>query len=711
MVDDSLVSTRARRANAGSRLKKLIELEEQSIEERASVVYTEDDENVNLLFQEDENDEEFAGSSQDEDEVALGDGDEASENASSSEDASDTSKKRKHDPQPDADEDLSDSELSETDSDESEGEKELKRQERARKTKMRRKNNVVPTIRQPKKPMAISIKQSKPHKPRMEFTVQSLLSGKRASSRSTVMESKQALAKRLKADEERRALLQPVVRPKEVEMTQEERLAEAVETERQNVLSLNQFREQEIVKKEHQRRNLMLKRVKLKNVVRLLSEEDYVTPLDEITEARKVYEKLLQRHRRKPGRKKKIEPETPLPRKPGDIDADLPWVKREKEMQAQEQKLAAESRVEESNTKDENAVMADPRLGKNEADTSSESQARSREEEDPVPSNPSDASSRSNNPHLPESNNVTDIVQDGQALKTEPLEAEGEDAEGEDAETQSSVAPASTSSTNGHNRQDGEMESTRQLPGKIVRFTDDVDDHESSATPQQEDSTIVKSDGSDVDTPDEVFEGPPQKVSRNWVILLDFDEERLYQRHIKSILFGKQSLLPATRRFKDLKQIAKIGEIDNPYAVAVQKKDDLFEPALNLTEDDVLFEELRRLPKFGDFEDFVEEVEENNEQVTSEIRLQTEAPTSLYLPNGNKKHCLITGTEVKYFDPANGIPYSSVDTYRLLKQIEQGTIPWYSFDDDANDNGGADFYLGSREGTRHAKGVPEGFDA
>ncbi len=78
-----------------------------------------------------------------------------------------------------------------------------------------------------------------PHKPRMELPVQSLLSGK---SVITVNRdgkqagSRQEIGKQMK----RRALLQPVVRPKEVEMTQGERLAEAVETERQNVLSLNQ---------------------------------------------------------------------------------------------------------------------------------------------------------------------------------------------------------------------------------------------------------------------------------------------------------------------------------------------------------------------------------------------------------------------------------------------------------------------------------------
>ena len=62
MIDeDSLVATRARRINAGSRLKQLIELEEQASHLQSSIsqIITEDDENVNLLFQEDENDEEF----------------------------------------------------------------------------------------------------------------------------------------------------------------------------------------------------------------------------------------------------------------------------------------------------------------------------------------------------------------------------------------------------------------------------------------------------------------------------------------------------------------------------------------------------------------------------------------------------------------------------------------------------------------------------
>ena len=58
---ESLIATRARRSNAGSRLKQLLELEEQSneITTTRNQFVTEDDENVDLLFQEDGDDEEF----------------------------------------------------------------------------------------------------------------------------------------------------------------------------------------------------------------------------------------------------------------------------------------------------------------------------------------------------------------------------------------------------------------------------------------------------------------------------------------------------------------------------------------------------------------------------------------------------------------------------------------------------------------------------
>ena len=59
-----------------------------------------------------------------------------------------------------------------------------------------------------------------------------MTSNRRSSSRAAAVESKQALVDKLKESEARRAKYVHVERKKHVELTQEERLAEAVETEK-----------------------------------------------------------------------------------------------------------------------------------------------------------------------------------------------------------------------------------------------------------------------------------------------------------------------------------------------------------------------------------------------------------------------------------------------------------------------------------------------
>ncbi|EGV62245.1 hypothetical protein CANTEDRAFT_115707 [Yamadazyma tenuis ATCC 10573] len=136
----------------------------------------------------------------------------------------------------------------------------------------------------------------------------------------------------------------------------------------------------------------------------------------------------------------------------------------------------------------------------------------------------------------------------------------------------------------------------------------------------------------------------------------------------------------------------------------------MFTPVTDLTPENPMFEDLNRLPKLGIRQEIIEEVVEEDTNDAA-ITLNTEAPLGLYLPNGNKKLCLITGTEVKYFDPSLGVPYSDVETFKFLKSMEQGTIPWYTLDGTYNDTGSTEIYLGSRDGSsRSARGVPEGFD-
>lgn len=802
MSEDSLVATRARRANAGSRLKKLIELEEQTIEERSSIIYTEEDENVNLLFQEDENDEEFEESEEEdsdgdddgEDDGQGGDEDgNENENDDEEESLEETTKRKRNHEEVAGDDDLSDSELSVTDSDESEGEKELHRQEKLKKRKVKKQLALIPTIRQPKPIKSADTKK----KPKIEFTANSLMNAKRASSRSAAVENKQALAKRLRADEERRALLKPVVRPKFIELTQEERLAEAVETEKANIISLQRFREQEVVKKEHQRQMLMLKRKKLTDLIRFVSKDTVVTPTEEIKEARRLYEIALAKSKKKPGRKKKMEVDPPQLKMPGEVDKELPAVKieierlrleKQKEREKEEQEKrendieidnenneAVEEQKEEKNNEEENNEENKEEESKNEemkdVEMKDENNEVMKSESVTIEESGNEASKKDGG-DSPEQENQEihekiDEVDTSEKEAKKDLEESSEKLEGSeepnnqhDDQKDIDIENESASVDNEVNDlTSGKVEDTSNSVEPVVKVEQEKKSEETVvktegiegeiSKPSEEDETKLKESttettkkvkfadeispeaGEDLnETKDddskepsieilfkqeeEIFEGPAQRVCRNTIGLLDFDEEsgyKLVESNIKSILFGSQSLIPASHRFKDLKTIAKIGEVENPYSTVVQKKDKLFEPVAELTEEDALFEELKRLPRFGDFEDIVEEEENNQEEVTAEIVLKTEAPTSLYLPNGNKKNCLITGTEVKYFDPANGIPYSSVETYRLLKQIEQGNIPWYSMGTDMNDNGPVELYLGNREegGVRHAKGVPEGF--
>lgn len=823
----SLVATRKRRANAGSRLKQLIQLEEQHSEVQSSFpMITEDDENVNLLFQEDEEDEEFIEEERSDDEFANLKGIDESEGEEGEEvegegEGKENEGEEGEEPKGsvDADDVLSDSDISASDSDESEGEKELQKQERKRK----RTKTVVPAIKA----------REKVEKPVVKKVLVSsdtlLLSARRSSSRTSAVESKQALVQKLKESEERRAKFSPVPRVKHVALTQEERLEEAVETERKNIISLNQFQQQEIVKKEHQKKLLHSRRQKLKNVVRLVSTETYVYPLDEMNRAQRNYDN--DRKRRKGGRKKKQD-ELEFSLIPGKVDTELPYAKEEaklkREAEEEEAKLKRDAEAEEVRLQElrdaENKEAA--RLNEQREVESTQDGVEAMEgiiPDSAVEENPTDVVEPENEPNqaidgesevVPESENnlvedATSTLEVASDKETPELNLDAkdvptgsadlldiennEDKQNDENDKSTSVDNEETANddndkstsvdnedkTNEENHKSTSMEVGNQdttnhdengkstsveddpmegvidskdseektinesveldiLPAdgvdikaeienidevtqstepiikeetvpedsrKRVKFSDEV---ESSIVPSREMTPEVKH-GDD----EEMFEGPPQKIARQTIYLVDFEDNarnhRLSENNIKSILFGSQALLPASRRFKDLKTIARIGAVDNPYA-SVKQEDTLFQSITLLTEESEMFDELKRLPRLGIKQEIVEEVEENVEQKATAISIKTEAPTGLSLPNNNKKTCLISGTEVKYFDPYTGIPYSSVDTYKFIKTIEQGQIPWYSFTGDTNDTGVVEMYLGSREGNRHAKGVPEGFD-
>ena len=582
----------------------------------------------------------------------------------------------------------------------------------------------------------------------------------------------------MKENEKRRANVAPIVRVKHVDLTQEEKLAEAIETEKANILSLQQFRDQEIVKKERQKQLLLLRKVQLKNVIRMVSDERLITPLDEINEDRHMRELMNIRSRKKLGRKKKVTNDSEVKRLPGEVDTELPIVKQELEQKRiQEERESKSNQIEEtaettavsqnddSNEENKNIEIDNITPPSKESSELSEQvdvskevtgESISNEEvetqtitEDDKNANPNISreatikeNTASNSNQASENDEVIDNDLDNNDEKLTENDSVSNSKPNVDApikEEQSSnddlINESSKEDTNKPKDDDGETqaaidsivsdeenllnnkgdESNEVKEEKRVKFADELEQEQREGT-EPYDTNYSPLDAEFEIIP-ETFEGPPQRVARNTIYLIDFEEDKdpsykLDIANIKAMLFGSQSLLPASRRFKDLKTILRIGEVENPYATVKQEKDELFEPVSELTEDNAMFDELKRLPKLGITQAVVEEIEEDTQEENAPIVLKTEAPTGIYLPNGNKKVCLISGTEVKYFDPSNGIPYSSVETYRFLKTIEQGNVPWYSIDEVDNDNGPVEIYLGSRDGTeKHAKGVPEGFDS
>ncbi|KAF6070928.1 YL1 nuclear family protein [Candida albicans] len=703
-VFESLIATRSRRSNAGLRLKQLIALEEQSNELAATTQFlTEDDENVNLLFQEDGEDEEFIDEEVDNANLEGIDEESGTENENEN-----TTRKRKHTSSDgeeeeeeendtsniNADEILSDSELSATDSDESEGEKELLKQEKLKKKRLK-KQSLIPTIKQPSVKSA-TLKKKQKRTPLV--TADSLLlANRRSSSRAAAVESKQALVDKLKESEARRAKYVHVERKQQVELTQEERLAEAVETEKANVESLHRFREQEIVKKERQRQLLLSKRIKLHNVIRLVSSETFVKPIEEVNDARRQYEQKLLAEKKAQEQQNEI-----------------------KKLESMNEKLheLIESGDSKKNDNDEENIQLVPSTNIN-ADNHNNIECEPIKVEDSTQEIKADETDNKDESSDKTNTSISEVAPSDETESTKQ-EKISDTEFNEESENTSQTEENGLTNDNPSEVKKEENEQTNKIEETPVDNNKPDVQNLTTDTPLDE----TKRESSKEPTPtvetshqqeEEIFEGPVQRVSRNLIYMIEFDEDkkelRLDPSNIKRILFGKQSLLPASRRFKDVKTILKIGKPENPYAVVKDQKQSLFDPASNITEDDPMFDELKKLPKLGVKQDLVEIVEDKEETESANIVLKTEAPTGLYLPNGNKKICMISGTEVKYFDPSTGIPYSSVEAYKILKSIEQGQIPWLSLTNESNDTGNVELYLGCRDGTaRHAQGVPEGFD-
>ncbi|KAH3679072.1 hypothetical protein WICMUC_001267 [Wickerhamomyces mucosus] len=729
--EQSLVATRKRRANAGSRLKQLLQAEEI-----ANV--NEEDEDVDLLFQEDEDDAEFQigdkdiyGASNDEEEEEgnkeeddesevkglqheeIDNTDEINDNDNDNTDESESGEQVDND---DMFSDSDDDENIESDSDE--GEKELQKQERAKKRKQSKAKQIPKITARPLKPITEKKKSKKYESPNAD-TLLSLT--RRSSSRKAAVENKLNLVSRLKDEETRRQNAKQVThRIEYIEMTQEERLVEALETEKYNITQLNKYKEQEVDKQAKRRALQMSKRKKLENIFSFKTEVKFVTLIEELNYENflKNRDKLKKKDRRgrKSDKQKREEEEARIQeelRKErlqklqnsmkekrlllGDeveskrVKLSTPDFETDEIQDVQVDQLNSVSNELEDFTtlgeevalkKEDSVQLLDANLNQ---DSLSENLSNDRESPQTFKvesevlerSKEQETNNKADSDTIPESDSNV-IVNEKIPIENEPIQSEVKQKE---VETTAELIESKGEFKEelGHLNETNSPEVKKESDEKRVKFSDELDEgftrEKTVETSVEPEDLLVKED---------IYEGPQQMVGANF---LSF-ENKMTSEELKVFLFGPDANLPASRRFKEVEPILRVERLEE---VKIQD--------INLPNFDIL----QNYAEFGDYTTVKKEKVILEARKDIKIVLKTQSPTGIYLPNGSKKQCLITGKPAMYFDPKTGMPYSSVEAYKVLQRLETNEYQWVEFP-----NGGS--YVSCKYNERHAKGVPDGFD-
>ncbi|QPG76348.1 hypothetical protein FOA43_003735 [Brettanomyces nanus] len=665
---ESIIATRERRANAGSRMRQLLAMEEAGEPEIAA----DGKEDVDLLFEEDENDDEF-----------VADDEEGGE-----EDAlNQITDKRKHEGTEQSEEDeeeqeeefnldenfSSDTEVNSSDSnaDDSAGERELQKQEKLKrqKQKKREKQTMIPLI----KPVTPA-KPQQPQKKKVKIYPSVLPTRRRYSARRSTVEKTDEVRRRLEKEEEEKKYVRP--RPKEqyTERTLEERLEEAKVTEEENTLSLNSYFEREADRKRKQRELANSRKLKLKEFLRFYSTGVYITPNDEVEEIeleKERQEELLRvRNRRKRGKRKKKTPTS-----------------EDKEVKV----VSIEGSIGEFTQDVVRDATQDATQGATQVTTQNTTQNTTLEVRQ-------DATQ----------DNTQDATQDSQEVKQETDQETKQETR---METKQKAQQDNEASSDGTPENKNEVSlASSKIPNEVPQNSIPENEAENgypSEKPavEEEDNLVDKTtvdattvDATTVETPR--YEGPPQFVTVNYVSLEEFDHDPS-EGQIKTFLFGEQSNLPATRRDPRYRTISIIKQDDTADIGLEQIKN----------EREASFKSLLKFPRFGQKYRIVEELQSETPQEEVKVEIATPAPVGIYLPNGHRKKCLINGEFASYYDPQNGIPYNSVECFKVLQGISEGEYLWIQIDKggvNSQFKGGIGCYLG-RKDQRNAKGVPDGF--
>lgn len=729
--EEYLMSTRQRRSNAGNRMKKLLE---QEVEEMQSKTGSLNDDELDLLFKEDAEDEDFeSGKSTSEPEETV--------------DREPTSQLE--------DEDLllSESDEEESDQDEEDGEKELQRQEKARRKK---KKKIRPPVLKKKavKPASgdVTAEASKKKAPYELLKAESLLvSDRRTSKRSHVVANKLQIYEKLSLAEKKRKIIQERIkkhkeRENEVALTQEDRLRIAAETEKLNLQSLDKYKEQEISKK--QSRMAMQQRQKLKfktgeTILQEITTSWIVTPAMEVEDRAYWDEQLKKRDKRRkkyPRRqsKKQILASGDKDGKGKSVQKNEPNDRKETVSSDADPKMT-EGQTDEG--KSLNAVATTERRPEHEVTIAPEGKDAGSLNES-VPSY-NEGAKKPGDVIIPEPENGS-VIEEGPELEHKgviSLQSLHEDGEVDhknmhlvkamtaerkevEAQTQTQNAPEMSSEGNAEASAQADLIDDAQIGAHDNNTTENIKHSNEAkkvtfAEHPQVDATVVQenftteekaqdqSNRSFPETPELTddtesepeltYQGPSQEVSKNFVTLYKYGGD--YKSDIRDELFGSQWSRNNNQRTAEVVNICKIV---TPETLPGSDDKSPIVPDLSF---------LGSFPAFGEYGKKVIYDVGLNTGKELEVEIKTPAPSGVLFPNGVRKKCFITNKECQYFDPKNGVPYSDVDAYKVIQELQNPLgsgnedepdphFQWFGFK-----NGG--IYLDLQQ--RPAKGVPEGF--
>lgn len=744
--NEFLMATRERRSNAGNKMKKLLA---QEVEEMQSKTESLNDDELDLLFKEDAEDEDF----------------ESGQSAESDVEVDDVEEQEVTEQVEDNDLLVSESDEEVSEQEDEDNENEIKRQESLQ---QKRKRKTKPPIikRKAAKPVGVT-SPAEAVKKKTTYEVlkaESLLvSDRRTSKRSHVVANKFEVYEKLSLAEEKRKIIQERLKKHkekqdEKVLTQEDRLRMSLETEKFNVQSLDKYKEQEISKK--QTRLAIQQRQKMKfkagePIISELTTSWIVTPVMEYEDKLYWDEQLKKREK-----KRKKYPRRQTKKKspgPGTKDSKLKAQSKEGEAEVKQEnqhgnenpevtatnstandlintkpddvrpnngaelepsKTADDGKVQES-VKADNSDKSDSVIKDNLNATGDVHNGPVNIENAPVDEKVADQAEEQKDQLMEKPNNkpeetssATETTQPSTDIDLNKTDQQEEVATSPQTNVRSSqavqekaVAQESSTAQPEQSEASPEVKQENNTAEQAhVSFADTTcspsnkQSSDESKTGQPNDSSapeLIDDNGTEEEL---VFEGPSQEVSRNFVTVYNFGSDSC-NVDFKSSLFGSQWQASHNQRSMNVENICKITMPEDP--IKSSEKSPIV-PDLSF---------LSNFPVFGEYGKRVVYDVGLNTGKEMEIEIKTQPPTGVLFSNSVRKKCYITSKECQYFDPKNGVPYSDVEAYKVIQEVQNplgdGTedtpnphYQWFGFG-----NGGV--YLDALQ--RPAKGVPEGF--